>query len=141
MPQQEELATPDDVIHFVNEVPDELVPCRADHHPFPENPQTVTAYTAAGRETKNYAKAAALDITEACPACGLLRHHTWSLRTRTGSGYTYSNQNPLLVAPRGVWDTGISVRAQLKGRKWETFCANGGKMPKAAPKRRSGKAA
>lgn len=142
MKPEQDLATPDDVMNFVSHVPDELLGCRADHHPF--QPQDVIAYTVNGNETKNYQRAAALDITEVCATCGLLRHHTRSLRTRDRSTYTYSNPNPLLRAPKGVWETGVSVRAELQHSMWAKWCANGGKLPATAAarsKRRSSRAA
>jgi hypothetical protein len=136
-----DLATEDDVLQFVESVPADLVPCRADRHPW--TPQIVIAYTAKGGITKNFPQAAALDITEVCPNCGCKRHHTRSLRTRDRSAYTYSDHNPLLRAPHGVWETQISVRQELQHKHWSRWAANGGRFEtdrKTGP-RRSAKAA
>ncbi|WP_188279242.1 hypothetical protein [Streptomyces sp. CBMA29] len=148
--QQRDQATPEDVRDFAKNIPENLEQCRGDRHHFDLKAQAVPL-TSTGERTTTASRVTQVEYVDVCPSCGLRRHHLYVIRGDDRSDYWYTDRNPDLIAPRGVYSTGVSVRAEIQrnadkqavtkllarmGRKAAAKSGKSGKATKSGPTRR-----
>lgn len=114
MPQDKDDPCTAETVHaWMASIPSKLVKCRRNRHEWIEKKYKF-ALDYNSERTSDPRRVTQIEYVDECNVCELLRHHIWLLRTREGTGYWYSNYNPALRAPAGVWSTGVSVRSELQ---------------------------
>jgi hypothetical protein len=114
----DDLCTTAEAERFIEGIPAELAECAAGRHDWIRaKPVRVTPFSRGGRPLPHaeVAKAAYIEVTEACPVCDLERTTPVDLRGRKVGDREYANRNAALVAPHGISHTGVSVRASTDG--------------------------
>jgi hypothetical protein len=110
-----------EVYAHVESIPDELKACIADKHAW-------VAYDWHGFNANNHSvrkpeNAVYIDITQRCARCDQLRHTTMTMGRRgpvDRTKWAYTQRNEALASPRGVRQTGISIRHELSlGALWD----------------------
>ncbi|WP_329147106.1 hypothetical protein OIU91_16400 [Streptomyces sp. NBC_01456] len=118
---EDKLVTDAEVYAHVETIPPELADCLAERHQWV--PYDWHGYNANGGIVRQPRNAVAIDLTQRCNRCDMLRHTTMTMGRRgpiDRTDFTYSNRNPALVSPVGISQTGISVRRELgMGKLWD----------------------
>ena len=105
--------TEDEVRRYMATIPSALRKCASAQHDWQR--QSATPYNRNQRPLPHSEanKAAFIEITQRCAACELERTCWLDRTTRTKSTWSYDHRNKLITSPRGVYDTGISVRYEV----------------------------
>ncbi|MEV5268245.1 hypothetical protein [Streptomyces werraensis] len=120
MPAEDLAAAPseEEVFDYIDNIPARYRRCAAAQHNW--QPHDWTGYRG-GHPLKpgtDPRKAQTFEVTEVCGGangCGLKRHYTFKVagnRVYDRSTYTYSDRNEVITSPRGISNTGISVRRE-----------------------------
>ncbi|MFF8283274.1 hypothetical protein ACF06W_11190 [Streptomyces albus] len=132
---EDKLPTDEEVLTHVQSIPDDLAPCIAEHHEWV--PYDWHGVNANGRSVRNPNNAVAIDQTQRCARCDMLRHTTLTIGKRgpiDRTPWTYSRRNSALVSPAGIRHTGISVRRELTLRRlWEEIATAPIPLRRTAP--------
>ncbi|WNI17692.1 hypothetical protein [Actinacidiphila sp. ITFR-21] len=111
---QDKLVTDEEVYTFVETIPRTLADCLSKGHHWVA--YDWHGWNAKGHEVRNPRNAVAIDKTQRCDRCDMLRHTTLTVGRRgpiDRTEFTYSHRHPALVSPVGVSQTGISVRREV----------------------------
>lgn len=114
--QQDEDCTEGQVWVFIENIPDDIAECLT-RHVWPEKARwSAKPLNAAGEVTRVASKVRQIEYIEECDRCGEKRHHIYVINTHAVSPYWWTDQNPLLKAPKGVRKTGVSVGFEVRAR-------------------------
>lgn len=113
------LPSEDDVFDYIDGIPARYRKCAEAKHNWQDHDWTGYRGGHKLKPGTDPRKASVFEVTQICGGpngCGLKRHFSFKVagsRVYDRSGYTYSERNETITSPRGVSQTGISVRKEV----------------------------